>query len=85
MSAGTAVTKMADTHGTLCIVAAIVAALLCVWRWRARSGMSAKGRAAYLVVMCVMLGVLAAGAHLGGRMVYEYGAGASLAGPSHSD
>jgi uncharacterized membrane protein len=63
-----------DHHKHLMIAASIVAGLLTVWALLARP-MPARGRYIFLLGTIVLLALIAAGADLGGRMVYGYNAG----------
>ncbi|HJN14452.1 MAG TPA: DUF2231 domain-containing protein [Armatimonadota bacterium] len=83
MSAGDAAVALAREHKLYTLLALAMAAPLAAWRvWRG-DRISKPARGAYLVLMLVMLAVVAIGAHSGGRLVYEFGAGASLMGAAY--
>ena len=84
ISAGGAVGDLLRTHETLALVATGLAVVLAAWRLRLRRGMSRPARAAFVALMLAMVIVIGVGAHHGGRMVYEFGAGASLKGAAYS-
>lgn len=84
MSASGTTAGLVQTHKTLTLVALGMAVLLAAWRLWSRGSMSLALRFVFLGLMLWMVVVLAAGAHSGGRLVYEYGAGASLQGAAYS-
>ncbi len=61
-------------HEHLMVTASIMAGLLTLWALAARP-MPARGRYIFLAALLSLLGVIAAGADLGGQMVYDYNAG----------
>jgi uncharacterized membrane protein len=61
-------------HEHLMVTASIMAGLLTLWALAARP-MPSRGRYLFLVALLSLLGVIAAGADLGGQMVYDYNAG----------
>lgn len=67
--------QVMELHRKLGIATLILGALLVLGRlWRRdRLGSGARGIA--LVLAVVMVGILSYGAHLGGRLVYEFGVG----------
>lgn len=84
ISAGGAVADLMHIHKTLGLAALGMAVPLAAWRLWSRGRMSRPIHAAFLALMLAMVIVLAVGAHYGGRMVYEFGAGASLKGAAYS-
>lgn len=72
--------QVMELHRKLGIATLVLAATIVLWRlWRGdRVGRVAK--ALRLVIMAVMVGALAYGAHLGGRLVYEFGVGGMFGG-----
>jgi hypothetical protein len=66
-------------HAQLGEYLAIGFGVLAVWRLMIQSfGFMAGSRAIYLIVAIVGIGVLGYSAHLGGVLVYDYGAGTAL-------
>lgn len=63
-------------HEHLMVTASILTGLLTLWALAARP-MPVRGRFLFLIGLLALLGIIAAGADLGGRMVYEYNAGGS--------
>jgi len=67
------------THGELGEYLAITFGVLAVWRILIQlAGFMAGSRAIYLIVAIVAIGVLSYQSHLGGVLVYDYGAGTAL-------
>ena len=67
------------THGELGEYLAITFGVLAVWRILIQlAGFMAGSRAVYLIVAIVAIGVLGYQSHLGGVLVYDYGAGTAL-------
>ncbi|MFQ5809351.1 MAG: DUF2231 domain-containing protein, partial [Armatimonadota bacterium] len=83
ISAGGAAGQLMLTHKTLALVATGLAVVLAGWRLRSRGAMSSPLRVTFLALMVGMVVVLGVSAHYGGRMVYEFGAGASLKGAAY--
>lgn len=66
-------------HATLAEYAAIVFAVLALWRILIESiGALAGSRPVYLIIAVIAIGVLGYIGHLGGVLVYTYGAGTAL-------
>lgn len=63
-----------EHHEHLMITASIITGLLTMWALAARP-MPARGRYLFVLALLSLLGVIAAGADLGGQMVYDYNAG----------
>jgi uncharacterized membrane protein len=70
---GSAVHDVMETHETLGFSVLALAVALSLWRLLAGSPVSVMGRALHLFLAFVMIGLLTAGADLGGLMVYKYG------------
>jgi uncharacterized membrane protein len=70
-----------QTHKTLELVAVGIFALLFIWRGIGRSRLPERlfPSAVYLVLAASAVGLMFYGAHLGGRLVYEFGVGGSAA------
>jgi uncharacterized membrane protein len=67
------------THAELGEYLAITFGILAVWRILIQvAGFMAGSRAIYLIVAIVAIGVLGYQSHLGGSLVYDYGAGTAL-------
>lgn len=67
------------THAELGEYLAITFGVLAVWRILIQvAGFMAGSRAIYLIVAIVAIGVLSYQSHLGGVLVYDYGAGTAL-------
>ena len=64
--------------GIATLVLGLIISALRLWR---RDQLSPGLRAATLILMAAMAATLAVGAHLGGRMVYEFGVGGRFGGP----
>ena len=67
--------RVMELHRKLGIATLILTGLLTSWRLFTRDRLSPKTRALTLLVMLVITGVTSLGAHLGGRLVYEFGLG----------
>jgi len=70
---GSAVHDVMETHEMLGFSVLALAVVLSLWRLFAGAPVSVMGRALHLFLAFVMVGLLTAGADLGGRMVYKYG------------
>lgn len=73
--------QVMELHRKLGIATLILGALIVGWRLMKRDRFTTRGRALTLAVMLVMAGTLGFGAHLGGRLVYEFGVGGSFGKP----
>jgi uncharacterized membrane protein len=69
-------TELLDHHKHLMVAASIVTGALTVWALAARP-MPSRLRPVFLLGLVVALALIAAGADLGGEMVYSYNAGGS--------
>ncbi len=66
--------QILDHHKRLMIAASALAGLLTAWALIARP-MPSRGRYVFVAALLAMLGLIAAGADLGGQLVYGYNAG----------
>jgi uncharacterized membrane protein len=67
--------EMKGLHETLGMVSAWVFGILAIWPFLRRNQARLVERLAFILVFMAACSVLAYGAHLGGRMVYEKGVG----------
>ena len=65
-------------HERLGITTLVLGALVAGWRWWRRDQLGPRSRAVMLLLMLAMACTLATGAHLGGRLVYEFGVGGTF-------
>lgn len=70
--------QVMELHRKLGVATLVLGALVAVWRLWKRDRLGTRARALTLAVMLAMTGTLAYGAHLGGRLVYEFGVGGSF-------
>jgi uncharacterized membrane protein len=68
--------ELLNHHKHLMVAASILISVLTIWALASRP-MPAKGRYVFLAGLVLVLGLIAAGADLGGEMVYGYNAGGS--------
>jgi uncharacterized membrane protein len=76
---GNATHMLMERHQTLAITTGVVFGLLAVWRVLRRKGMGAKERPAFLALAVMGSLLLFYVAHLGGNLVFRYGAGVPTA------
>jgi len=67
--------QIMELHRKLGIATLILGVLVVAWRLWKRDQLGIRARAATLVLMLTIAGTLGYGAHLGGRLVYEFGVG----------
>jgi len=67
--------QVMELHRKLGIATLTLGGLIVVWRLWRRDQLGIRARLFTLLVMLVMAGTLSYGAHLGGRLVYEFGVG----------
>lgn len=67
--------QVMELHRKLGIATVILGGLVVVWRLVKRDRLTTRVRMLVLAVMLVVAGTLSYGAHLGGRLVYEFGVG----------
>ena len=72
-----------ELHRKLGIATLILGILVTIWRLGKRDRLGYQGRGLTLLAMLAMAGTLAYGAHLGGRVVNEFGGGGTFNG-AHS-
>ena len=70
--------QVMELHRKLGIATLVLGALGMVWRLWKRDRLGSRARGLTLLLMLAMAGTLGYGAHLGGRMVYEFGVGGSF-------
>lgn len=69
--------QVMELHRKLGIATLVIGGLTLSWRLFKRDRLTARARVLTLLVMLVMTATLGYGAHLGGRLVYEFGVGGS--------
>jgi uncharacterized membrane protein len=67
--------QVMELHRKLGLATVILGALVLAWRLWRRDQLSRRARLVALAVLLAMTGTLGYGAHLGGRLVYEFGVG----------
>ena len=67
--------QIMELHRKLGLATLILGTLVLVWRLWWRDQLSRQVRLMLLAVLLAMAGTLSYGAHLGGRLVYEFGVG----------
>ena len=67
--------QVMELHERLGIATLIGGGLITAFRWLKRDQLSRRVRLGVVVLLLVMLSTLTYGAHLGGRLVYEFGVG----------
>ena len=67
--------QVMERHEKLGIATLSIAALVSVWRCIRRDALRPWERVLTLALLLALVGTLAYGAHLGGRLVYEFGVG----------
>lgn len=70
--------RVMERHQQLGIATAILSLLVLGWRLVTRDQLTRSARLAMLAAMLAMGITLSVGAHLGGRLVYEFGVGGSF-------
>jgi uncharacterized membrane protein len=70
--------QVMELHRKLGIATVVLGVLLLVWRLWTRDQLGRRARILMLGVMLAMSGTLGYGAHLGGRLVYEFGVGGAF-------
>ena len=70
--------QVMELHQKLGIATLIIGSLVAAWRLWTRDRLGPRSRAAATLLMAAMAGTLAYGAHLGGRLVYEFGVGGAF-------
>ena len=70
-----AIHQVMGLHEKLGIATLILGLLVLGWRLFRRDRLPTRARLVTLIVMLAMAGTLSYGAHLGGRLVYEFGVG----------
>lgn len=67
--------KVMELHRKLGLATLILGSLVLAWRLWRRDQLSQQVRGVLLAILLAMAGTLSYGAHLGGRLVYEFGVG----------
>lgn len=67
--------QVMELHRRLGITTLILSLMAVSWRLKQRDRLTARARLVTLALSLAMVGTLAWGAHLGGRLVYEFGVG----------
>ncbi len=70
--------QVMERHERLGISVAILGVMVVAWRLAHRDQLTPKARVATAALSVVLLTALAYGAHLGGRLVYEFGVGGTF-------
>jgi len=78
-----AIHQVMELHQKLGITTLIIGSVVAVWRLAARDRLGPPSRTLSMLLMAAMVGTLASGAHLGGRLVYEFGVGGAFGGAAH--
>lgn len=69
--------QIMERHERLGAATLVLGAVVVLWRLWRRDQFGRRARALILMVMLAMAGTLSYGAHLGGRLVYEFGVGSA--------
>lgn len=67
--------QVMELHRKLGIATLVIGGLVVGWRLFKRDQLTSRARLLVLLLMLAMAGTLSFGAHLGGRLVYEFGVG----------
>jgi uncharacterized membrane protein len=70
--------QVMELHRKLGVATLILASFVLAWRFWKRDQLSRPIRVLTMLFMMAMAGTLAFGAHLGGRLVYEFGVGGTF-------
>lgn len=70
--------QVIELHRRVGLATLVLATLVTGWRVWVRDRLSAMGRRVVTLLMLAMVATLIYGAHLGGRLVYEFGVGGSF-------
>ena len=70
--------QVMELHRKLGIATLVLGIVVVAWRLWKRDQLGLRARLATLVLMLAIAGTLGYGAHLGGRLVYEFGVGGSF-------
>jgi uncharacterized membrane protein len=73
--------QVMELHRKLGIATLILGSSAVIWRLWKRDCLTNRARILALLVMLAMVGTLSFGAHLGGRLVYEFGVGGTFGTP----
>ncbi len=78
------IAQVLEVHERLGISTFVLGLLSVSWRLARRDRLTPRARAVTMVLMGAMLGTLTWGAHLGGRLVYEFGVGGTFGAAARS-
>lgn len=70
--------QVMELHRKLGIATLVIGSLTLSWRLFKRDRLTTRARRLTLLAMLVIVGTLGYGAHLGGRLVYEFGVGSTF-------
>ena len=73
--------QIMERHEKLGLTTMALGAVVTAWRLWTRDHLTGRGRLATLLLMLGMAATVSLGAHLGGRMVYEFGVGGRFGQP----
>jgi len=76
-----AIHQVMELHRKLGLTTLLIGSAVAVWRLVARERLGPRSRTLAMLLMAAMVGTLAYGAHLGGRLVYEFGVGGAFGAP----
>jgi len=76
-----AIHQVMELHRKLGLTTLLIGSAVAVWRLVARDRLGPRSRTLAMLLMAAMVGTLAYGAHLGGRLVYEFGVGGAFGAP----
>ena len=74
--------QVMELHRKLGVATLVLGVLVVAWRLWKRDQLGIRARAVTLVLMLAIAGTLGYGAHLGGRLVYEFGVGGPFGKPA---
>jgi len=75
--------QVMELHRKLGIATLILGSLVVIWRLWKRDRLGLPAKLLVFLAMLGMAGTLSYGAHLGGRLVYEFGVGGAFGGAHH--
>lgn len=74
--------QVMEVHKRLGFITLILGLMAVSWRLKQRDRLTVRARAVTILLAFVMAGTLVWGAHLGGRLVFEFGVGGSFGAPT---
>ena len=75
--------QVMELHRKLGLTTLILGTSVLIWRLWRRDQLTRRTRLVLLAILLVATGTLSYGAHLGGRLVYEFGVGGQFGDPAH--